>query len=153
MAPSVRGEVSSLQHHHHKSYPHHQGEQSSEEPRPGFVKLATSQFEKNIYKSDPSSPLNMLSTPPVSSFPIIGDSSHMEDESAVPPVGDDSTSCANKSAPSLHNGTQQSNNSSSSERQKSPSDDHQNSLAVSEPEAHYFSATFNGHQQANRLLR
>lgn len=147
MAPSVRGEVSSVQHHHHHPHHPHQGKTTSEEPKPGFVKLATSQFEKNIYVHAKtggdlsSSPLSPSLSTPTSASPLSlpfsgGDSSCMEDDSS--PV--------NKSS-SSHNETQQSNNRF--ERQKPLLDDDDQqvnpSLAVNELTAS--NTALNGHQQ------
>lgn len=158
MAPSVRGEVSSLQQHHHHHHQHHhhhphQGETASEEqPRPGFVKLATSQLEKNIYVHSPekgllnqslsASPTIIASSASILS-PTPGDSCLMEDEGAV----------ADDSSPAK----------SSRHREKPPLDDddhHQQQqsalAAVNEPEASVDSnsATLSGHEQPkSRLLR
>ncbi len=92
MAPSVNY----LQHHHHPH--HHRGSRSSaaaaeEEPRPGFVKLATSQFEKKNRITTTTSTKDRisseLSSPPPSPMITFASPSPSSTDNVVVGDGDD----------------------------------------------------------------
>ena len=79
MAPSVNY----LQHHHHH------GGSSAEEPRPGFVKLATSQFEKKNRITTKDRISSQLSSPPLSPMITFASSSPSSTDNVVVGGGDD----------------------------------------------------------------
>lgn len=125
MAPSVNY----LYHDHH---PHHHGgsrSSAAEEPRPGFVKLATSQFEKkNRITTSKDKISSQLSSPPPSPMITFASSSPSSTDNVVVGGGDDMGFMDQKSASRLF----------------------QNSSSVIEAEAADHLSRQNQHQQSLR---